>query len=52
MVFWDEGDVLLEECSSLKYSEDWGGWSTKFFRGIQGCTLWKNIRMGLDRFLQ
>ena len=33
-----------------KYGEEWGGWTSKLGRGVNGCGLWRGIRMGWEDF--
>ena len=33
-----------------KFGEQWGGWTSKLGRGVQGCGLWRGICMGWEDF--
>lgn len=33
-----------------KYGSEQGDWTTMEVRGLHGCSLWKGIRMGWNRF--
>ena len=33
-----------------KYGEEWGGWTLKLDRGVNGCGSWIGIRMGWEDF--
>ena len=33
-----------------KYGEEWGGWTLKLGRGVNGCGSWIGIRMGWEDF--
>ena len=38
--------ALWRSVVTMKYGEEWGGWSTKLSQGTNGCDLWKSIKMG------
>ena len=36
-----EGTWVWRRVVTLKFGEEWGGWTFKLVRGVHGCSLWK-----------
>ena len=48
--FGKEENWLWRKVVASKFGEEWGGWTSKFCRGVYGCGLWRGIRMGWEDF--
>ena len=45
-----EGTWVWRRVVTLKFGEEWGGWTFKLVRGVHGCSLWKGICLGWEAF--
>ena len=48
--FGKEEYRLWRRVVASKYGEEWGGWTLKLGRGVNGCGSWIGIRMGWEDF--